>query len=167
MPQGVTTDAEGNVYIADVYNARIRKVDTGGIITTIAGNGTIGYLGDNGFATLAELDDPYATGFDPEGNMYIADLGNNVIRKVTGVTSVNGPVAPEMNVSIFPNPAIATIAITAGGEINKVLISSILGQIVYSNTFHESMVVVDVSGLAPGIYFVKVNNTEVRKFVKE
>ena len=77
-------DSAGNLYIADSGNNRIRKVTAGsGIITTIAGNGTAGFSGDNGPAAAAELNDPAAVAVDSAGNVYIADLNNNRIRKVT------------------------------------------------------------------------------------
>ena len=81
-PKGVFIDAVGNMYIADTYNQRIRKVNTAGIISTMAGNGTLGYTGDNAQATLAELNNPCATACDASGNLYIADYGNNIVRKV-------------------------------------------------------------------------------------
>ncbi|GAB3625896.1 Serine/threonine-protein kinase PknD [Pandoraea terrae] len=82
FPQGVAVDAAGNVYIADSDNGRIRKVDASGTITTIAGNGTFGFSGDGGAATSAQLADPFAVGVDAAGNVYIADLDNQRIRKV-------------------------------------------------------------------------------------
>ncbi|MBI6545553.1 MAG: hypothetical protein HY692_02090, partial [Cyanobacteria bacterium NC_groundwater_1444_Ag_S-0.65um_54_12] len=72
----------GNLYIADYNNHRIRKVDTGGIITTVAGDGIDGYSGDGGAATSAQLWFPYDVAVDGAGNLYIADTYNNVIRKV-------------------------------------------------------------------------------------
>jgi trimeric autotransporter adhesin len=82
LPQGVAFDPTGNLLIADVYNNRIRKVDTSGIITTIAGTGTPGYSGDNGQASLAELNLPQGVAADSQGNIYIADTENGVIRKI-------------------------------------------------------------------------------------
>ncbi len=83
-PQGVAVDADGNVYIADMGNSRIRKIAAStGIITTIAGNGTAGYFGDGGSATSAALSGPTGVAVDATGNVYIADAGNNRIRKVT------------------------------------------------------------------------------------
>ena len=79
---GVAVDAAGNVYIADYGNNRIRKVDTKGIITTVAGNGNDGYSGDGGPATGAQLNSPSGVTVDAGGNLYIADFGNNRIRKV-------------------------------------------------------------------------------------
>jgi hypothetical protein len=88
-PHGVAVDAEGNIYIADINNHRIRKVNTSGVISTVAGNGTQGYSGDGGAATSAELYLPAGVAVDAEGNIYIADEDNQVIRKVntSGVIS--------------------------------------------------------------------------------
>jgi sugar lactone lactonase YvrE len=84
-PFGVAVDSAGNLYIADNGNNRIRKV-SGGVITTVAGNGTPGYSGDNGPATSAELNDPYGVAVGATGNLYIADYGNNRIRQVSNGT---------------------------------------------------------------------------------
>ena len=74
----------GNIYIADNYNHRIRKVTVStGIISTIAGTGSGSYSGDNGAATSATLYYPYGVGLDTAGNVYIADTFNTRIRKVT------------------------------------------------------------------------------------
>ncbi|HEX7413426.1 MAG TPA: gliding motility-associated C-terminal domain-containing protein [Bacteroidia bacterium] len=81
FPNSITLDAAGNIYISDTYNMRIRKLNTAGIITTIAGGGTSG-LGDGGQATDAALANPMQVLFDPTGNMYIVDNGNQRIRKV-------------------------------------------------------------------------------------
>jgi len=81
-PRGVAVDAAGNLFIADNANQRIRKVDTNGIITTLAGNGTNGYAGDGGAATSAKLQYPYGVAVDAAGNVYIADGLNSRIRKV-------------------------------------------------------------------------------------
>ena len=79
-PGAVAVDRFGNIYIADTGNNVVRKVDPGGIITTIAGNGTRGYSGDRGLATQAQLNQPYDLELDSSGNLYIADIGNRVIR---------------------------------------------------------------------------------------
>ena len=82
FPGGIALDKSGNLYIADGGNNRVRKV-SGGVITTVAGNGTLGYSGDNAAATSAELDDPVGVAVDGSGNIYIADAGNQVIREVS------------------------------------------------------------------------------------
>jgi sugar lactone lactonase YvrE len=85
---GIAVDTAGNIYTADIDNSVIRKVTVAtGIITTVAGNGTAGYNGDQGPATFAYLDQPFGVAVDSAGNIYIADTGNNVVR---GVSATNG-----------------------------------------------------------------------------
>ena len=81
-PNDVAIDKFGNLYIADWYNARIRKVAPGGAITTIAGTGKTGYSGDGGPATAAELNYPNRVAVDTNGNVYIADVFNSCVRKI-------------------------------------------------------------------------------------
>ena len=82
-PRGIVTDPAGNVYFCDRLNHVVQKIDTKGIITTIAGTGTPGYNGDNIPGTQARLDQPWRVTIDPAGNLYIADAGNDRIRKLT------------------------------------------------------------------------------------
>jgi hypothetical protein len=81
-PWGIATDASGNLYIADDDNYRIRKVNSNGIITTVAGNGTQGFSGDGGLATNAKLTGTFGITLDKIGNIYIVDEGNSRVRKV-------------------------------------------------------------------------------------
>jgi len=92
-PYGVAVDSTGNVYVADTGNNRIRKIDTSGTITTVAGNGVWGTTGDNGPATAAEFRTPNGVAVDAAGLLYIADTQNNRIRKVDAngtITTVAG-----------------------------------------------------------------------------
>ena len=92
--KGVTIDAAGNIYIPDGASFVVRKVSAStGMITTIAGNGTSGYSGDNGPATSAELAYPTAVALDASGNIYIADSGNDVIREINASTGVISTIA--------------------------------------------------------------------------
>jgi len=89
LPFNVAVDAEGNIYIADKQNQRIRKINTAGIITTIAGNGTEGFSGENVPATAAELNDPFDVAVDKSGNVYIVDGLNQVIRRINTSGIIN------------------------------------------------------------------------------
>jgi sugar lactone lactonase YvrE len=82
-PEGVAVDGDGNLFIADFGNQRIRKVSTTGVISTIAGNGSEGFGGDGGPATSAELFRPSGIAFDGAGNLLVADSGNSRIRQIT------------------------------------------------------------------------------------
>jgi uncharacterized protein (TIGR03437 family) len=109
--EGVCSDAAGNIYVADAANNRVRKIDPSGTITTVVGNGIGGFAGDGGPATQAQLRQPYGIAVDPAGNLYIADLGNNRIRKVSGgvITTFAG-VAPTLN-------APRNVALDAAGNV--------------------------------------------------
>src|SRR5712691_7980803 len=82
LPPFVAVDRTGNIYIADEKNHRVRKVDTKGIITTIAGTGVPGYNGDNQPAASAQLNGPIGVFPDLSGNLFINEPGNQRIRKV-------------------------------------------------------------------------------------
>jgi uncharacterized protein (TIGR03437 family) len=92
-PTGVAADSSGNFYIADDDNNVIRMVDAFGVISTIAGNSTIGFSGDGGPADSAELNDPYGVAIGPSGNVWIVDSTNHRIRELTssGPLVGNGP----------------------------------------------------------------------------
>lgn len=82
-PSGVAVDSQGNLIIADSGNNRIRLVSPAGTITTVAGNGIADFRGDGGAAIAASLNDPQGVAVDTAGNIFVADTGNNRIRKVT------------------------------------------------------------------------------------
>jgi uncharacterized protein (TIGR03437 family) len=87
-PRGLAFDSTGNLYIADTSGCDVRKVDTNGIITTVAGAGGAGFAGDGGFATKALLSSPTGIAVDKSGNLYIADRLNQRIRMVTASTGI-------------------------------------------------------------------------------
>lgn len=92
-PADLSFDGSGNLYVADQQNDRIRRVDPAGVITTVAGSGTRSFSGDGGQATDAELNLPEGVLADASGNVYVADTGNNRVRKVDAsgvITTVAG-----------------------------------------------------------------------------
>lgn len=93
FPAGITFDSSGNLYIADAFNSRVRKVDANGTITTVAGTGDFGNFGDTNVATKAGMNRPYAAVPDKAGNIYIADTYNDVIRKVAASSGIISTVA--------------------------------------------------------------------------
>jgi uncharacterized protein (TIGR03437 family) len=139
VPIGVAVDASGNLYIADFTNNRIRKV-SGGIITTVAGNGLSGYSGDSGPAASAQLNGPTGVAVDSNGNFYIADLNNNAVREVsggkimtvagTGLPGVAGDGGPA-TAALVGNPT--GIAVDASGNL-YIASGSATVRKVYANT---------------------------------
>ena len=270
----VISDALGNVYLGDNSNRRVRKISAGGIINTIAGDGSSGYSGDGGPATSAELQNPLGGTLDSIGNLYFGDLNNNRVRKIISnnyiplftagrsqsltACSDSGPVSIDSllsvfdidtgqnetwqlvsgpyhgtsaiaftatstgdtltptgqsytptagytgndtikvriddgvsiyfttiyivisncsldihstsaigNTMIFPNPTSSKLLIASREKITQLTITNAIGQTVCSHNYNTENVQVDVADLPIGVYFIKVNGSEVRKFVKK
>lgn len=84
----VAVDQNGNVYFSDLINRRVRRVTPAGIISTLAGNGSVGSGGDGGPATAAQLQFPAGVGVDRDGNVYVADFNGNLVRKINVATGI-------------------------------------------------------------------------------
>jgi sugar lactone lactonase YvrE len=124
-PKGVAVDVQGNVYVADTGNVRIRRITSGGVITTIAGSGASGYSGDNGPATSAQFSSPSGVAVDAAGNIYVADTTNLRVRRVTpggivstvagtGLTShYSGDGGPATSAGLWPQ----RLAVDATGNL--------------------------------------------------
>jgi len=105
-PSGIAVDSSGNLFIADTYNGIIREISNG-VISTVAGNGTLGYAGDNGPALRAQLNNPYGIAVDSVGNLYIADTADQRIRKVSSsgtIATVAGNGTPGFSGDSGPAP---------------------------------------------------------------
>ena len=110
LPLGEATDAAGNLFFSDSGNNRIRKVDSEGNITTVAGTGTAGFLGDGGPAASAQIDNPAAIAIDGAGNIFFADSGNNAIREINGLTGIISTVAGALGQGGYLGDGLAAIA---------------------------------------------------------
>jgi streptogramin lyase len=111
-PAAVAIDAAGNLYIVDQDNTRVREVSPSGMITTVAGNGTFGFGGDDGPATAAQLYTPGGVAVDAAGDLYIADTNNNRIRKVTSTSGA------DITEFALPTPGSHPQGITTGPDGN-------------------------------------------------
>jgi trimeric autotransporter adhesin len=140
FPSGVAVDSSGNLYIADTTNCVIRKVDTSGEITTVAGNFTAGFSGDNGLAAGAQLNQPYDVAVDSSGNIFISDTSNQVIRMVDHTTG--------------------KIATVAGNYLNGAGYSGDGGPATSAQLDSPEGIAVDSSG---DLYIADFNNTVIRK----
>jgi sugar lactone lactonase YvrE len=109
-PYSIAIDVAGNMYIGDFNNQRVRKINTSGIITTIAGNGTGGYGGDGGPATSAMLWNPGFLNVDGAGNVYVSDNQNQRIRKINIITGIITTVAGNGTVGYSGDGGLATSA---------------------------------------------------------
>ena len=94
-------------------------------------------------------------------NMYVVNCGSN--------TGVGVPVTTALSadIKIFPNPATAELTITCNTNIHDISIANTVGETVYKNAFGETHVTLNIANLSLGIYFIKINGVEVRKFIKE
>jgi len=153
---GITLDAEGNLFIADTWNHRVRRVDRStGIIVTVAGNGEDGFSGDFGPAVDASLSRPDRIAIDGDGNLFIADTGNNRVRRVDSSTGVITTVAGNGNKGFhMVDGRVATLA-SLDGPTGLVVDPN--GNLFFADTFNNRILRVDG---AAGIISIVAGNGE-------
>jgi sugar lactone lactonase YvrE len=154
-PSGISIDNSDNIYISDYENGVIRKFSSSsGNISTVAGNGTVGFSGDGGPATNAQLFASHVL-IGKDGNMLIADYQNNRIRKVQYNLGVKD--LAEDKLKIYPNPSSGIFTIETGKPNQYSLtISNLLGQQVYQAAITNPSTIVDLSKEAAGVYIIQV-----------
>jgi sugar lactone lactonase YvrE len=178
-PQGVTVDSSGNIYISDTGNQRIREVSSG-VIQTIAGSGTPGYSGDKGPATAATVKNPHGLAVDPFGALYVADTGNNVVRKIAGslISTVAGtgvagftvdggaatssPLNGPYGVGLDPTGADLYIADTGNNEVRLVtlpIFTGVIPHVAAGSTYSTGFYVVNKSGTAATVSLSAYNDS--------
>lgn len=157
-PRGLAIDALGNVYIADATNHRIRVINTSSIISTAAGTGTLGYSGDGGLATSAQINYPRGVAFDAAGNVYIADSDNNRIRKITSTTGIKNILFNTNDYLVYPNPNKGSFNLQIGHQLENgfIIIYNSLGQEMFKQQIYQQQISIDLN-CSNGIYFYTIS----------
>lgn len=174
-PVKLVTDDYGNLFIADYYNNIVRVLDSKGLLNTIAGNTVAGFSGDGGLATAASLHGPSSITLDTCGNLYISEVTNARIRKVTfpacHYLSFNNLEVPNITIAMSPNPTTSTFTITSPTPISSIALHNAVGQVVLWQRVAGKEAVLDVAALPAGVYVVRVTDASggvaVRRVVKE
>jgi hypothetical protein len=172
VPIRLVLNSLGELFITDYTNFRIRKIDTFGVIHTVAGNGVSGYSGDGELAINAKLNGLNGLSVDSCDNVFVSSHFTR-IRKIefnsdcipTSVKDEN--TNHNVSVKLYPNPTNREVTIE-GKAISNVTVRNMMGQVVFEQAYKKSdKVMVDISHHPPGIYMVRVNNVWVGKVVKE
>lgn len=169
LPLDICVDFAGDLYIGDLHNYVIRKVDKSGIITTFAGTGVSGYNGDGGLATKAQISEPCGVAYDSASNsLYVADFNNSRVRKISNALTIKNIDSKPVGYSIYPNPARFLLNIQTTEQIETINITNIIGQTVFGHIYNNiQRVQFSIQDWPTGIYFLRINNAYVQKLIKE
>ena len=164
----IAIDSIDNLYISDGNCDRIRKVDTAGIIYTIAGSAIGGYGGDGGNPLLANLCGPQGIAVGSSGDVYIGDVCNNRVRLVvTYPVAIKDIVIHEFGISIYPNPAVEKVNIESNFKGRcAIIITDVLGRSIYKDSF-TNKIQIPVANWQPGVYYVQVMSENGYKEVQK
>lgn len=110
VPWGIAASSKGELFIADLNNNRVRKVGTDGTITTVVGNGSNDYATDGQSGVTTTINNPAAVAVDVAGNLYVADSGHNIVRKMSAITAITTAVVGTGNPTFMGDKAPATLA---------------------------------------------------------
>jgi DNA-binding beta-propeller fold protein YncE len=166
-PSFLCVDSIGNIYVSDLYNHKIRKIDLAGNVTTIAGAG-LGFA--DGVGTAALFNTPCGISLNKTENiLYVADFGNNRIRQILLHTIPNvglKELALLNNFTIYPNPATNSLFLKGSVKVDNIIITNILGTMVYEHNVNEDIQEIDLKSLTDGVYFVKISLNGVSRNMK-
>lgn len=170
-PFQLTTDAARSLYIADKMNKRIRKIDSNAVITTVVGNGTLGFSGDGGQATACELNFPTAVAVNATANIFVADESNLRIRETMMPLGVNVVQAESAEIKVYPNPSsgVFTIMQPVPGEgMLRAEVYNVLGEKIANSQWPiaNGPKQIDLSEKPSGIYFIKVQTNTGAQVIK-
>lgn len=162
IPVAIDWMLNGDLVVLDAVGARIRRVTTGGLVTTIAGSGASGYT--DGPCATATFDLPQDICLDPSGNLYVGDRNNNVIRILTNTDTLNPKGIEEHNfagsLAVFPNPSTDLVTISVEGLnadlLTLISIYDVNGKLVktISTLAQSGQYSIDVRELSPATYFI-------------
>ena len=154
-PIGMVCSSNGDIFVADHYNNKIRKITPTGVVTTSAGTGAPGNI--DGSANTATFTQPLGLFLDNTSDLLLTEYGGNRIRKITNVTLNSSDFqANNLKFSLYPNPVQDILNIESETEVKSVEIYSLQGQKVQTATSKTF----EVNNLPAGVYFVKVENVE-------
>jgi hypothetical protein len=170
LPVSIGINNNQGMYIADYGNSVIRKINTSGIISTVAGDGINGYSGDGGMAIYARLNHPGGMAVDKYGNFYFGDVYDYVVRKIDTSHVLAGIISvfKSDSLSVFPDPATTELTIVSHDAITALEIIDDIGRTIYSFTRAGVLQLhINVADFPSGVYLIKVNGIQISKFIKQ
>ncbi len=157
-PNNIFVDQHGNIFISDMGNNVVRKVETTGEIHTVAGCGVLGYTGDGGLAVLAKLNGPHSLLVDELDYLYIGDGNSSVIRKVSPGTSRVIEINQSPRASAFPNPSTGnfTLSLPGAHSTSQIVIYNAIGSLIYDTEFTGERCDLNITDRPAGTYLLRV-----------